>query len=67
MGFLGELRVQATVDSLRTVTDFVQSLGRRLNLGEKTLFQLELAVDGASPSIRTAYDLLTSTPLSKPA
>jgi sigma-B regulation protein RsbU (phosphoserine phosphatase) len=51
MGFLGELRVQATVDSLRTVTDFVQSLGRRLNLGEKTLFQLELAVEEAAANI----------------
>jgi sigma-B regulation protein RsbU (phosphoserine phosphatase) len=51
MGFLGELRVQATVDSLHTVTDFVQSVGRRLNLGEKTLFQLDLAVEEAAANI----------------
>ena len=51
MVFMGELRTRATIENLRTVTDFVQSVGKRLNLGEKTLFQLDLAIEEAAANV----------------
>jgi sigma-B regulation protein RsbU (phosphoserine phosphatase) len=51
MALMGELRTRATIENLRTVTDFCQSVGRRLDLGEKTLFQLDLAVEEAAANI----------------
>ena len=51
MALMGELRTRATVENLRTVTDFCQSVGRRLDLGEKTLFQLDLAVEEAAANV----------------
>ena len=51
MVLMGELRTRATIENLRTVTDFCQSVGRRLELGEKTLFQLDLAIEEAAANI----------------
>lgn len=51
MVFMGKLRTRATIENLRTVTDFVQSVGRRLDLGEKTLFQLDLAIEEAAVNV----------------
>lgn len=53
---LGELRVQAVMDNLRTITSFVQGIAYRLNLSEKSQFEVELAVEEAATNIiRHAY------------
>jgi serine phosphatase RsbU (regulator of sigma subunit)/anti-sigma regulatory factor (Ser/Thr protein kinase) len=53
---LGELRVQATTENLRTIASFLQSVGQRLQLTEKTLFEIDLAVEEAATNIvRHAY------------
>ncbi|MFP4322474.1 MAG: SpoIIE family protein phosphatase [Anaerolineales bacterium] len=49
--FLGELRVEATRENLRTISFFIQGLGQRLRLDESTLFDLELAVEEAATNI----------------
>lgn len=51
MQSLGELRLEAAVENLRTVSYFVHALGERLDLTEKTLFEIELAVDEAVTNI----------------
>ena len=51
MAWMGELRTRATIENLRTVTDFGQSVGKRLNLDEKTLFQLDLAIEEAAANV----------------
>lgn len=51
MALMGELRTRATIENLRTVTDFCQSVGKRLNLDEKTLFQLDLAIEEAAANV----------------
>ena len=57
MIFLGELRVQANHDSLRTISHFIQGVGNRLSLTEKAIFDLELAVEESATNIIThAYD-----------
>jgi anti-sigma regulatory factor (Ser/Thr protein kinase) len=51
MTFLGELRVEAVLESLRTISYFVHGIGRRLRLTEQTLFDIDLAVEEASANI----------------
>lgn len=48
---LGELRVEAVLDNLRTISYFVHGIARRLNLTEQTLFEIELAVEEAAMNI----------------
>lgn len=48
---LGELRVPANLQNLRTVSYFVNAIGQRLKLTEKMLFDLELAVEEATTNI----------------
>ncbi len=51
MVFLGELRVEATLENLRTISRFIHGLGQRLQLTEKTLFHIDLAVEEAATNI----------------
>ena len=52
----GELRVEATLENLRKVADFVRDIGQQLRLTEEALFDLHLAVEEASANIvRHAY------------
>ena len=52
----GELRVEATLENLRKVSDFVRDIGRQLRLTEDALFDVDLAVEEASTNIvRHAY------------
>jgi phosphoserine phosphatase RsbU/P len=51
MTFLGELRVKALHENLRIISHFLHGLGHRLSLSEKTLFDLELAVEEAATNI----------------
>jgi anti-sigma regulatory factor (Ser/Thr protein kinase) len=56
MTFLGELRVEAVLESLRTISYFVHGIGQRLRLTEQTLFDIDLAVEETSANIvRYAY------------
>ncbi|MBZ0309621.1 MAG: ATP-binding protein, partial [Anaerolineae bacterium] len=48
---LGRLRVQATLESLSTISYFLQGLAHRLELSESVLFELELAVEEAATNI----------------
>ena len=52
----GELRLEATVENLRKVSEFVRDMGRQLRLTEEALFDFDLAVEEASANIvRHAY------------
>ena len=52
----GELHVEATVENLRKVSEFVRDIGRQLRLTEEALFDFDLAVEEASANIvRHAY------------
>jgi len=51
MVFLGELRVVAALENLRTISHFLQGIGQRLHLTEDALFDLDLAVEEASANI----------------
>ena len=52
----GELRVEATVENLRKVSEFVRDIGRQIRLTEEALFDVDLAVEEASANIvRHAY------------
>ncbi len=52
----GELRVEATLENLRKVSDFVRDTGQQLRLTEEALFDIDLAVEEASANIvRHAY------------
>ena len=56
MTLRGELRVKATLENLRKVSDFVGDIGHRLRLTEEALFDVDLAVEEASANIvRHAY------------
>ena len=56
MTFLGELRVEATLDNLTSTAYFVRGVGHRLKLAEDTLHDLELAAEeAASNTIQYAY------------
>ncbi len=48
---LGRLRVQATLESLSTISYFLQGLAHRLELSETVLFELELAVEESATNI----------------
>jgi sigma-B regulation protein RsbU (phosphoserine phosphatase) len=49
--FLGALRVEATLENLRTVSYFIHGIGHRLQLSEMTLFDIDLAVEEAAVNI----------------
>lgn len=51
MTLLGELRIPALQENLRTISYFIHGIGYRLSLSEKALFDLELAVEEASTNI----------------
>ena len=51
MIFLGELRVQATLEDVRTISHFIHGIGQRLWLSEETLFDVDLAVEEASVNV----------------
>ena len=52
----GELRVAATLENLRKVSEFVRDIGQQLRLTEEVLFDIDLAVEEASVNIvRHAY------------
>jgi anti-sigma regulatory factor (Ser/Thr protein kinase) len=51
MVFLGELRVEATLENLRTVSHFLRGFGQRLSLDERTLFHLDLALEEAVTNV----------------
>ena len=48
---LGELRVEAIRENLRTISYFVHGIARRLEMTEKTLFDIELALEEAAINI----------------
>jgi len=53
-----ELRVEATIENVRRISEFVRDMGQRLRLTEDTLFDIDLAVEEASANIvRHAYRL----------
>ena len=47
----GELRVVATLENLRKVSEFVRDIGQQLRLAEDVLFDIDLAVEEASANI----------------
>src|SRR5512136_2706137 len=51
MEFLGELRVQAVMDSLHVISSFLYGIAQRLNLTDDTLFALDMAVEEASVNV----------------
>lgn len=51
MAFLGELRVPAQRENLRIISHFVHGIGSRLSLSDKTVFDLELAVEEAATNV----------------
>jgi len=53
MVFIGELRVKAQLENLRIVSHFIHGVSQRLALTDKTLFDLELAVEEAATNIIT--------------
>jgi anti-sigma regulatory factor (Ser/Thr protein kinase) len=48
---LGELRVEAILGNLRTISYFIHGIGQRLRLTEDVLFDIDLAVEEASANI----------------
>lgn len=48
---LGEMYLEATVENLRTISHFIHAAGQRLDLTEKSIFDLDLAVDEAATNI----------------
>jgi len=56
MVVLGELRLEARLENVRTVAHFMRAVSQRLSLTEKVAFDLDLAVDEAVTNIvRHAY------------
>ena len=51
MTFLGELRVEAILGNLRTISYFIHGIGQRLRLTEEMLFDIDLAVEEGSANI----------------
>lgn len=51
MSFLGELRVDAVHQNLRTISYFIHGIARHLQLTEKTLFDIDLAIEEAVTNI----------------
>ena len=52
MTLLGTLRTSATLENLHLLTDFVHSIGHHLELDDRTLFHLDLAVEEAAALAR---------------
>ena len=53
---LDELRVEATIENVRRISEFVRDMGQRLRLTDDMLFDIDLAVEEASANIvRHAY------------
>ena len=51
-----ELRVEATIENVRRISEFVRDMGHRLRFTDDTLFDIDLAVEEASANIvRHAY------------
>jgi anti-sigma regulatory factor (Ser/Thr protein kinase) len=51
-----ELRVAATIENVRRISDFVRDAGNRLRLTDDALFDIDVAVEEASTNIvRHAY------------
>ena len=51
-----ELRIEATIENVRRISEFVRDMGQRLRWTEDTLFDVDLAVEEASVNIvRHAY------------
>lgn len=48
---LGELRIVAVLENLRILSAFIQGIGQRLQLTEKCLFDIELAVEEAATNV----------------
>ena len=52
----GELRLEATPENLRKVSEFVRNIGQQIRLAEEVLFDIDLAVEeAASNVVRHAY------------
>ena len=51
MVFLGELRLEANDENVRVISHFIQGISQRLNLTEKTMFDIELALEEAAINI----------------
>lgn len=51
MALLGELRLPAHPKNLRVISHFIRGIAYRLSLSDKTLFDLELAVEEAATNI----------------
>ncbi len=51
MILLDELRVEATIENVRRISEFVRDIGQRLRLTEDTMFDIEIAVEEASANI----------------
>ena len=50
------MRVEATLENLRKLSDFVRGIGQQLRLTEEVLFDIDLAVEEAAANIvRHAY------------
>ena len=53
---MDELRVEATIENVRRISEFVRDMGHRLRLTDDALFEIDLAVEEASANIvRHAY------------
>jgi len=51
-----EMRVAATIENVRPISDFIRRAGRHLRLPDEVLFDIDLAVEEASTNIvRHAY------------
>lgn len=48
---LGELRLLAVLENLRIISFYMQGIGQRLQLTEKSMFDIELAVEEAATNI----------------
>ncbi len=46
-----ELRIAATIENVRRISEFVRDMGHRLLLTDDTLFDIDLAVEEASTNI----------------
>ena len=47
----GELRVEATLENLHKISEFVRNIGQQLRLDEEVLFDIDLAVEEASANV----------------
>ena len=53
---MDELRVEATIENVRRISEFIRDIGHRLRLTDDTRFEIDLAVEEASANIvRHAY------------